>query len=493
MILAALLLAGLFVDTPAAARGGGGAEPKVAEPNLAGSLVLPRLTPAIERAEVEAHVRFLASDELGGRVTGTPGCDRAAAYLAEVLRVQGALPAGDAGTYLQAVPLERTRLRSAPRLAFVAADGARRELAHGVDFDAPWSALRADALRLVVVRAAGDVPARADAAVALFLDGSSAERRRWLAEAGHGAGAGFGALLVPGSRRAGGGPGPAPWVGEYRRAAPAGEPRAAGAVRVHGPALEGLRASPPATIALSVEADVEPAMTANVVALVPGRAPRDGHPRAVVISAHYDHIAHRGHAAEGADTIYNGADDDASGVAAVLEIAGALGRGGQLAHDVVVLLAAAEEIGLLGTEAYLDQPALPLERTILNLNFEMVGRPDEKVGGRGVAWLTGDELTNLGAALRERGLRVAADPRPEQNFFERSDNYAFVRRGVVGQTLSSYGLHADYHQPSDEADTLDYEHLTQVARTGLAVVELAAGGDLPIAWSAGEPPVAPRR
>jgi len=195
---------------------------------------------------------------------------------------------------------------------------------------------------------------------------------------------------------------------------------------------------------------------------------------------------------KGTDTIYNGADDDASGVAAVLEIAGALGRGGELAHDVVVLLATGEEIGLLGTEHYLDAPVVPLERTLMNLNFEMIGRPDAKVGGRGNLWLTGDDKTNLGALLRERGFRIAADPRPDQHFYERSDNYAFVLRGVIGQTLSSYDLHTDYHAPSDEADTLDFEHLTSATEAGLKAVRLVAGGEVEITWTAGRPPVAPR-
>ena len=70
-------------------------------------------------------------------------------------------------------------------------------------------------------------------------------------------------------------------------------------------------------------------------------------------------------------------------------------------------------------------------------------------------WLTGFDLTNLGKAFAAAGLAVAPDPYPEEHFFERSDNIAFVRRGIVGQTLSSYNLHKDYHRPSDEVERLD--------------------------------------
>lgn len=452
---------------------------------------IPKLVPAITRAEVEAHVRWLASDELAGRVTGTPECDRAAAYLAEVLRAQGAEPAGDGGSFLQAVALERSRLASPPQLAFVAASGDRTELAYGTDFDAAWNPAAAESLRLVTVRSAADLPEKAGAGVALFVDGSTAERRRWLADRGLGTGEGFGAILAPGSKKAGRARDASDLVGSLRRAG-RGPARADGVVRVHGEALERLRGGAVASIALRVEARLEELRSSNVVARIPGRAPRDGGTRAVVISAHYDHIAH-GHApASGTDTIYNGADDDASGVAAVLEIAGSLGAGGQLAADVVVLLATGEEIGLLGTQEYLDHPLVSLERTIANLNFEMIGRPDAKVGGAGNLWLTGDELTNLGAALRERKFRVQPDPRPDQHFFERSDNYAFVLRGVIGQTFSSYDLHADYHAPGDEADRVDFDHLTQCAEAGAAAVRLVAAGEIVPAWTAGKPPVRPR-
>jgi Zn-dependent M28 family amino/carboxypeptidase len=208
----------------------------------------------------------------------------------------------------------------------------------------------------------------------------------------------------------------------------------------------------------------------------------------IVVSAHFDHIGVDSDAEPAADAIHNGADDDASGTAAVLEIAAALAAGEPPARTVVFLLATGEEVGLLGTEAYLDAPAEPLERTVLNLNFEMIGRPDALVGGSGRLWLTGYELSNLGPALAEAGLAIAPDGRPEQNFFRRSDNYAFVRRGVVGQTLSTYDLHEDYHHPSDEANTLDYQHMEQCVRSAFQAVRLVASGALTPAWVEGADP-----
>jgi hypothetical protein len=449
---------------------------------------IPRLEPAVTRRELEAHVRWLASDDLLGRVTGTPQCDLAARYLASVLEAEGVEPAGDGSSFLQAVPLERQRLRAAPKLEVLDAQGARRALVWGADFDVPWAEIDAHDLRLVVVRRAEDLPKEADAHAALFLDAGAAERRRWLSASGLGAGEGFGALLVPGSKRAGRPRGDADLTGPVRRPSEDGARAPERAVRVHGESLEGLRRGDVRGLSLRVQGATERLQSANVVGRIPGRG--DAAQQAVVVSAHYDHISggHGEPAKSGADTIYNGADDDASGVAIVLEIAGALAHGERPAHTVIVLLATGEEVGLLGTEAYLERPAVPLERTLANLNFEMLGRPDALVGGPGVAWLTGDERTNLGAQLRERGLAVRPDPRPEQRFFERSDNYAFVLRGVVGQTFSSYDLHADYHTPRDEADRLDFEHLARCAATGERAARLVAGGEVVPAWAAGAEP-----
>jgi Zn-dependent M28 family amino/carboxypeptidase len=256
--------------------------------------------------------------------------------------------------------------------------------------------------------------------------------------------------------------------------------------------LEKLRAAGELTLAFDSHRIREDLRAYNVVAKIAGVGLPDRQSladEALVVTAHYDHIelGHTGAKDEG-DTIYNGADDDASGTAAVLEIAGAMAKEPSPARTVVFCLVTGEEVGLLGTEEYLDRPLVPLVKTVLNLNFEMIGRPDEKVGGAGKLWLTGFELSNLGAAFTERSLAIFPDPYPSQNFFQRSDNIAFVKRGVVGQTLSSYNLHKDYHEPSDEADKLDFAHMEACASAGLEAVRLVASGALTPAWIAGKEP-----
>jgi hypothetical protein len=229
-----------------------------------------------------------------------------------------------------------------------------------------------------------------------------------------------------------------------------------------------------------------PGAGVNVIGIVPG-ADGTGRDSAVVLGAHYDHLGIG--PAVGGDSVYNGADDDASGVVAVLAAARALAAGPAPRRTVVVLLTTGEEVGLVGTRRYLEAPVVPLERTVAQLQVEMVGRPDPAAGGRERGWLTGFERSTMGEALREGGVAVVPDPRPEQNFFERSDNIAFARRGIPAHTLSSYGMHRDYHGPDDEAERIDLPHLEAMAEAVARAARLLADGPAP-RWHPGGRPAA---
>jgi len=231
------------------------------------------------------------------------------------------------------------------------------------------------------------------------------------------------------------------------------------------------------------------AVGVNVVGIMPGNDPelRD---QVVLIDAHYDHLgtADSGmcRAAAG-DTVCNGADDDASGVVAVLEIARDFHRGPPPKRTVVFLLTTGEEVGLLGTRWYIDHPVLPLERMVANLEIEMIGRPDSLAGGAGKAWLTGFERSTMGDMLTAAGIEIVADPRPAQNFFERSDNIAFAMRGIPAHTLSSFNLHTDYHTVRDEDSRIDYAHMTEVIRAAVRAARLLTDGPAPV-WKPGGRP-----
>ena len=206
---------------------------------------------------------------------------------------------------------------------------------------------------------------------------------------------------------------------------------------------------------------------------------------AVIVGAHYDHVGVGDPV--GGDSIYNGADDDASGVVTVLEVARAMAAGPPPARTVIFLLTTGEEVGLLGTRWYIASPVIPLERTVADLQVEMVGRPDPEAGGPGRAWLTGYGRSSVGAALAAAGVPIIDDPRPAQRFFERSDNIGFACRGIPGHSLSSLGLHADYHQPDDEVDRIDFAHLSEVIEATIRAVRLLADGDRPQWLPGGDP------
>ncbi len=227
---------------------------------------------------------------------------------------------------------------------------------------------------------------------------------------------------------------------------------------------------------------------ANVVGVIRGSDPARSE-EAVILGAHFDHVG-VGRAVEG-DSIYNGADDDASGVAVVLEVARLMARSEPPGRTVVFLLTTGEEMGLLGTRFYIDDPVIPMERTVADLQVEMVGRPDSLAGGAGRAWLTGFERSTLGTALAEAGVPLVPDPRPDQRFFFRSDNIAFAVLGIPAHTLSSFNLHDDYHRPSDEARLMDYEHMVGVTDATLAAVRILADGPPPEWTPGGRPEMRP--
>jgi hypothetical protein len=206
---------------------------------------------------------------------------------------------------------------------------------------------------------------------------------------------------------------------------------------------------------------------------------------AIVVGAHFDHEG-IGDPVNG-DSIYNGADDDASGVVAVLEIARTLVKGPRPKRSVVFLLTTGEELGMLGTRWYAQHPAFPIEKTVADLQIEMIGRPDSLAGGPGRAWLTGYERSTMGETFATAGLPIVPDKRTDLDFFLRSDNIVFARLGVPAHTLSSFSMHGDYHQPGDDVSRIDFGHMARVIDVAAQGVRLLANGEKPT-WKPGGRP-----
>ena len=113
----------------------------------------------------------------------------------------------------------------------------------------------------------------------------------------------------------------------------------------------------------------------------------------------------------------------------------------------------------------------------------MIGRADPAVAPDAL-WLTGFDRSNLGPTLAQHGAHLVADPHPAQNFFQRSDNYALARQGIIAQTVSSFGLHKDYHQPSDELAAIDFPHMVNAIASIVEPIRWLANTTWRPAWSA---------
>src|SRR5437588_1570990 len=233
------------------------------------------------------------------------------------------------------------------------------------------------------------------------------------------------------------------------------------------------RVGPPRTL--------EHIYTRNVVGILRG-SDRALKQQIILLSAHLDHLGTRPEKAVNGDAIYNGADDDASGVTAVLELARALAAGPRPKRTVMFALVGSEALGGFGADYFRDHLNFPLDRVVANLEFEMIGRPDAAVAPH-TLWLTGYERTNLGPELARHGARLVADPHPEKNFFQRSDNYVLARKGIIAHTVSSYGLHSDYHRPSDDLAHIDFPHMTESIASMVGPVEWLVNSDFKPQWS----------
>jgi len=200
----------------------------------------------------------------------------------------------------------------------------------------------------------------------------------------------------------------------------------------------------------------------NVVAVLPGKTKPE---EVVLYSAHYDHLGIKTAESNTADdTVYNGADDDASGTAAIINIAQYYAKQGNNARTLMFAAFSAEEIGGFGSR-YFSQQLEPKKITAM-INIEMIGKPSKF--GAGTLWMTGMERSNLGeqlnVVLAKSGKKIYKDPYPEQGLFYRSDNATLARLGIPAHSFSSTQLDKDehYHQVSDDLASLDLPSLHKV-------------------------------
>ena len=221
---------------------------------------------------------------------------------------------------------------------------------------------------------------------------------------------------------------------------------------------------PAVTISVTQEMRQVDEMAPNVVGILRGSDPvlRDEY---VVFSAHLDHVG-VGAADASGDSIYNGADDNASGSSAVMEVAEAMASQPERPRrSMVFVLVSGEEKGLWGSDHFRKEPPVPADRMVADINIDMVGR-----NWADTVVVIGREHSNLGEALArvsrahpELDMAAIDDLWPEERFFFRSDHYNFARRGVPALFFFN-GVHKDYHEPSDSPEKINSEKAARIAR-----------------------------
>ena len=442
--------------------------------------------PILEK-NIRAELSFLASDALQGRGSGT-GYERIAAeYIGSQFRQFGLEPGGDADPsgnkgFVQRVPLESSKFSEPP--AFTVTSGSNTHKWHfGRDFLVSF--LRAPHItgELQVIEPSG-TPAKGAIVVAKLPATADQQQRQDMIRKARFAEAV--AVVMPESeanrktREAG--DARLPTLPGRIPGAESGEQFAVISLRQDAvDTLVGLPAGARAEFGGTVQQS-DAGGTWNAIGVLRGTDPSG---EAIVLSAHLDHLGVN-ESLDG-DKIFNGADDDASGCVAVLEMARVLASGRKPRRTIYFVCFGSEERGGYGARYFVSNSPVPLEKIVADFNFEMLGRPDSKVPP-GTLWLTGYERSTLGPELVRQGAALVADPHPEQNFFQRSDNYTLALRGVVAHTVSSFGLHTDYHRPSDDISKIDFPFMTRSINSLVKPIQWLANTTFKPAWLPGKAP-----
>ena len=419
----------------------------------------------ITERSVAAHEAFLASDALQGRASATRDEAIAAAYVASEFQSYGLVPAPGMSGYLQTATIIREKLAGPASLTV-----------GGTALPAPTViAASSKPISGTLTIASGDAAALPSAPVLLVTSRQADPLALFrAASASH-----VQLLILPesdGTRKLVGMLG-GPRLPAYLEGSPPAD--RATIIVIPDAAANAIAAKAGAPVTLSVPTTQERATTTNAIGYLKGSDPAAG---TLLFSAHLDHLGVRPHG-----TIMHGANDDASGTTAVLELAEALASGKQPRRSILFVCYGSEEIGEYGSTYFGEHPPVPLSQIVANVEFEMIGAQDPKLP-KNTLMMTGFERSNLGPALKQHGALVTGDPYPEQHFFQRSDNYALALKGVVAHTVSGWAVTPTYHQPTDTLANLNIPFMTNAIRSLVAPIEWLANSDFVPAWKPGGKP-----
>jgi len=428
------------------------------------ALALASTSPAatasvITERSVAAHEAFLASDALQGRGSATRDEGIAAAYVASQFQSYGlASPPGMAG-YLQTATIVKQKLSGPIKLTAYGGPVAQATLLTGAGkaITGPLAVvkdpkdLQSAPVVLLTANAFDAMPlfrAAREKHVALLLIRESDATRKL-------------ATMIRAPRL------PAYLQGETPPDQPA-------IVTVPDAAVDALSGKAGTAVTLTVPTVADKSQTTNAIGYLKGTDPKAG---TLLFSAHLDHLGVR---PDG--IIMHGANDDASGTTAVLELAKALSSGKRPKRSILFVAYGSEEIGEYGSTYFGEHPPIPLTEIVANVGFEMIGAQDPKLP-KNTLMMTGFDRSSLGAALKQHGALVTGDPYPDQHFFERSDNYALALKGIVAHTVSGWAVTPTYHQPTDNYENLNIPFMTKSIRSLVGPLIWLANSNFVPAWS----------
>jgi peptidase M28-like protein len=463
-----------------------------------------RAVQTITPDDIRRRIGIIADDSMRGRDTPSPELEKVAAYIASEFRRFGLKPAGDTGGFLQRYGIDRVRIAAESSVAMVHGGG-DATLTYGKDFVFLDNNFQSGdyAGDLVWLSGSFDGPTQLDTAAlagkVLVISGRMRNRARGLRLMSWRPAGVVVLLPIPDSL----------WtrvVAQSTRdqmrdpARPVGRSVFLGMRPTTLAPLLGDLAGDPNTLVqesgpltarplgaqLHVHARIgvtDHASAPNVVGILEGSDPRlKG--EYVVLSAHMDHVG-VGRPVNG-DSIYNGADDDASGTIAVVEAAEAFAQlRPRPKRSIIFLTVSGEEKGLWGSAYFADHPPVPVGDIVADLNTDMVGR-----NWKDTIVVIGKEHSDLGATLNRVGaahpelrMQPIDDLWPQENFYGRSDHFNFARKGVPILFFFS-GTHADYHRPSDSVDKIDAEKESRIVKLVFYLgLEVANAADRP-KWKA---------
>ena len=234
----------------------------------------------------------------------------------------------------------------------------------------------------------------------------------------------------------------------------------------------------PARYNFEIKHEVTSTALSNVVAVLPGKTRKDEY---VIFSAHYDHLG-IGKPDAQMDSIYNGANDDASGTAAVIMLANYFSKVKNNDRTIIFAAFTAEEIGGYGSRYFSSQ--INSEKTVAMFNIEMIGT--ESKWGTNSAYITGYDKSDFGKILQANlagsVFHFEPDPYPKQNLFYRSDNATLAALGVPAHTISTSKMDTEkyYHTLDDEIETLDMKNMAEIIKAiAISSSTILSGKDTP--------------